>query len=240
VLAAVGEADSPAQYRAVDAADVVLSALGVPFTRLQITIYSEGADNINAAMSRHGVRRLVVVSSGATEPHHHANGGFLLNRQLQPLVTATIGKTTYTDMRRMEDLVRSSDLEWMIMRPSGIRRARHNYVRAARGSSARHPHQPRRPCGQPVLHHVGRRSRPCNRTQVGVERTRCLRTPVSRAERPARRPNAACGRRTPRPRLVPTLAGGRRPPDGRVFPGYTVSEVLAPCPAWQRPPPPAG
>ena len=44
----------------------------------------------------------------------------LLNRVLQPLVTATIGKTTYADMRRMEDLVRGSDLEWTIMRPSGL------------------------------------------------------------------------------------------------------------------------
>ena len=38
----------------------------------------------------------------------------------RPLVTATIGKTTYADMRRMEDLVRRSDLEWTIMRPSGL------------------------------------------------------------------------------------------------------------------------
>ncbi len=112
--------DAPAVARAVEGADVVLSALGVPFTRKQITIYSLGADNIIAAMSRHGVKRLIVVSSSATEPHHHADGGFVLNRVFQPLVTATIGKTTYADMRRMEDLVRGSDLEWTIMRPSGL------------------------------------------------------------------------------------------------------------------------
>ena len=112
--------DAPAVDRAVDGADVVLSALGVPFVRKQITVYSGGVGNIIAAMSRHGVRRLVVVSSSATEPHRHANGGFLLNRVFQPLVTATIGKTTYADMRRMEDLVRGSDLEWTIMRPSGL------------------------------------------------------------------------------------------------------------------------
>jgi nucleoside-diphosphate-sugar epimerase len=112
--------DAPAVDRAVDGADVVLSALGVPFARKQITVYSEGVGNIIAAMSRHRVKRLVVVSSSATEPHHHADGGFLLNRVLQPLVTATIGKTTYADMRRMEDLVRGSDLEWTIMRPSGL------------------------------------------------------------------------------------------------------------------------
>lgn len=112
--------DAPAVDRAVEGADAVLSALGVPFTRKQITIYSQGVGNIVAAMSRHGVKRLVVVSSSATEPHHHADGGFLLNRVLQPLITATIGKTIYADMRRMEDLVRGSDLEWTIMRPSGL------------------------------------------------------------------------------------------------------------------------
>jgi len=112
--------DAPAVDRAVAGADVVLSALGVPFTRKQVTIYSEGAGNILAAMSRHGVKRLVVVSSSATEPHPHAEGGIVLNRVFQPLVTATIGKTTYADMRRMEDLVRGSDLEWTIMRPSGL------------------------------------------------------------------------------------------------------------------------
>jgi hypothetical protein len=43
-----------------------------------------------------------------------------MNRVLQPLITATIGKTTYSDMRAMEELVRGSDLEWTIMRPSGL------------------------------------------------------------------------------------------------------------------------
>jgi putative NADH-flavin reductase len=112
--------DAPAVDRAVEGADVVLSALGVPFTRKPITLYSQGVASIIAAMSRHGIKRLIVVSSSATEPHHHADGGFALNRVFQPLVTATIGKTTYADMRRMEDLVHASDLEWTIMRPSGL------------------------------------------------------------------------------------------------------------------------
>jgi putative NADH-flavin reductase len=112
--------DAEAVDRAVQGAEVVLSVLGVPFTRKPVTIYSAGTANIAAAMSRHGLKRLVVVSSSATEPHHHADGGFLLNRVIQPLVTATIGKTTYRDMRRMEELLRGSDLEWTIMRPSGL------------------------------------------------------------------------------------------------------------------------
>ncbi|KLL09705.1 NAD(P)-dependent oxidoreductase [Protofrankia coriariae] len=112
--------DARAVDRAVEGADVVLSALGVPFTRKPVTIYSDGIRNITAAMARHGVKRVVVVSSSAAEPHHHADGGFLLNRVFQPLITATIGKTTYADMRRMEEFLRGGDLDWTIMRPSGL------------------------------------------------------------------------------------------------------------------------
>ena len=81
--------DGQAIDRAVHGADVVLSALGVPFTRKPVSIYSDGIRNIIAAMSRHGVERVVVVTSTATEPHHQADGGFLLNWVLQPLVSAT-------------------------------------------------------------------------------------------------------------------------------------------------------
>lgn len=112
--------DELAVDRAIEGAEAVLSALGVPFTRKPITVYSAGAHAMIGAMQRRAVRRLVVVSSSATEPHHHAEGGFLLNRVMQPLVTATIGKTTYRDMREMEALVRASGLEWTIMRPSGL------------------------------------------------------------------------------------------------------------------------
>ncbi|MGX7678899.1 NAD(P)-dependent oxidoreductase [Jatrophihabitans sp. DSM 45814] len=112
--------DAAAVDRAVEGADVVLSSLGVPFTRKPISVYSDGVSNIIAAMSQQGVKRLVVVSSSATEPHRHAEGSFLLNRVLQPMLTATIGKSTYDDMRRMEAIVRASDLKWTIMRPSGL------------------------------------------------------------------------------------------------------------------------
>ncbi|MCK9900390.1 NAD-dependent epimerase [Parafrankia colletiae] len=112
--------DRPAVDRAVKGADAVLSTLGVPFTRRPVDVYSAGIHTIDAAMRRHGVRRLVAVSSSATEPHHHADGGFLMNRILQPVLTATIGRTTYADMRRMEEFARASDLDWTIMRPSGL------------------------------------------------------------------------------------------------------------------------
>jgi hypothetical protein len=43
-----------------------------------------------------------------------------VNRVVQPLVTATIGRTTYGDMRNMEAHLRSSDLHWTVMRPGGL------------------------------------------------------------------------------------------------------------------------
>src|SRR3954468_16000602 len=112
--------DRPATPRAVAGADVVLSALGVPFTRKPITVYSDGVESIAAAMRRHDVSRLVVVSSSATEATRHADGGFLLHRVVQPLVTATIGRTTYADMAAMERYLRASDLAWTVLRPGGL------------------------------------------------------------------------------------------------------------------------
>jgi putative NADH-flavin reductase len=112
--------DADAVDRTVRGADAVLSSLGVPFTRKPVTVYSAGIAAIIRAMSRHGVKRVIAVSSSATEPSHHAEGGFLLNRVIQPLVTATIGRTTYVDMRRMEQLLAASDLDWTVMRPSGL------------------------------------------------------------------------------------------------------------------------
>lgn len=109
---------------AVDAAvaerDAVLSTLGVPAGKEPISTYSQGVANIAAAMKRHRVRRLAVVSSSGVDPHPYSDGGFLFNRLLLPYVTRVLGKTLYDDMRRMETLVRAGDLDWTIVRPSGL------------------------------------------------------------------------------------------------------------------------
>lgn len=113
-------ADQTATARAIEGADVVLSSVGVPFTRRPITVYSTAASTILAGMVRHGVKRLALVSSTAVEPHAHAEGGFMLNRVMQPLISKTIGKTTYSDMRVMERIVRESGVDWTIIRSSGL------------------------------------------------------------------------------------------------------------------------
>ena len=106
--------------RAVEGADAVLSALGVPFGKAPVEVYSRGAGHMLDAMKRHGVRRLVVVSSGAVTGADEPTGGILFNRVLQPYVTKRLGRTVYDDMRRMEDLVGGSDADWTILRPSGL------------------------------------------------------------------------------------------------------------------------
>jgi putative NADH-flavin reductase len=112
--------DGAAVTRAVEGSEAVLSTLGVPFTRRPVSIYSAGAVTMAAAMARHAITRLVVVSSAGTEPHHHQGAGFLMNRVMQPLVTATIGKTTYADMRAMEAYLQRTELDWTVVRPSGL------------------------------------------------------------------------------------------------------------------------
>jgi nucleoside-diphosphate-sugar epimerase len=101
-------------------ADAVVSTLGVPFSTRPIDTYSVGVRNIVDAMRSTGVRRLVVVSS--TGAYHYPNriDTPMSLRLFEPVITRTIGKTTYDDQRRMEDIVRASGLDWTIVRPSGL------------------------------------------------------------------------------------------------------------------------
>lgn len=109
--------------QAVAGQDAVLSTIGVPFSGKPITVYSVGVEHIMQAMRRFGVRRLVCVSSSATDPDvrfHDTQGGFFFERVLKPFIIFVIGRTLYVDMRKMEIEIMSSDLDWTIIRPSGL------------------------------------------------------------------------------------------------------------------------
>lgn len=120
VVAQADVRDGGAVARAVEGSDAVLSSLGVPFTRRPVTVYSAGVSAITRAMSRLGVDRIVVVSSSAVAPHHHADGGFILNRVVQPVMARTIGKSTYADLRAMEGILRASGVDWTVVRAAGL------------------------------------------------------------------------------------------------------------------------
>src|SRR3984893_14104681 len=89
---------------AIDGTDAVLSALGVPFAKTPVTVYSDGAANIIAGMHAAGIKRLVCVTSSAVAPHPEPLGGFIFEKVMQPYVVNRLGKTVYDDMRRMEAL----------------------------------------------------------------------------------------------------------------------------------------
>jgi nucleoside-diphosphate-sugar epimerase len=119
-VAGADVSDSAALGDIVAGADAVLSTLGVPFTREAVDTYSVGTANIVGAMRLTGVRRLVVVSSTALDHYQGRTGTPFTLRLVEPIVTKTIGKTLYDDMRRMEAIVRDSGLDWTIVRPSGL------------------------------------------------------------------------------------------------------------------------
>jgi nucleoside-diphosphate-sugar epimerase len=112
--------DADAVADVIAGADAVLSTLGVPFTREHVDTYSVGTRNIVAAMRTVGARRLVVVSSAAVDQYPGRTGAPFAIRLVEPVITRTIGKTVYDDMRRMETIVRESSLDWTIVRPSGL------------------------------------------------------------------------------------------------------------------------
>jgi putative NADH-flavin reductase len=112
--------DTDAVLDAVADADAVVSTLGVPFTREPVNTYSKGTANITAAMRSSGVTRLVVVSSTGAYPAPGRTGAPFALRLFEPIITKTIGKTVYDDIRLMESVVRESDLDWTIVRPSGL------------------------------------------------------------------------------------------------------------------------
>jgi putative NADH-flavin reductase len=112
--------DATSVQETVAGNEAVLSTLGTPYSRKPISLFSQGTAQIIDAMHQHGLRRLVCVSSSATFPERNSEGGFFFERMLQPLVINVLGRTLYEDLQRMETLVTTSDLEWVIARPSGL------------------------------------------------------------------------------------------------------------------------
>ncbi|MEU5534606.1 NAD(P)H-binding protein [Streptomyces sp. NPDC020362] len=118
--------DRAAVERAVAGQDAVVSILGVPYGRQPVTVLSRGITHITDAMAVHGVKRLVTVTSRLLAVHTNRAAGekpplerFMYRRVIYPFLT-TLGRTLYDDMVRMEQIVRATDLDWTIVRPSAL------------------------------------------------------------------------------------------------------------------------
>jgi putative NADH-flavin reductase len=96
----------------VAGADAVISAIG-PRGGGPTTVSHDSATAIIAAMHATGARRLVTISGSIVTD----DGDDLLLRLVKPLVRRTQLRHVCADMRRAEEEVRHSGLEWTIMRP---------------------------------------------------------------------------------------------------------------------------
>ncbi|MGC2210503.1 MAG: NAD(P)H-binding protein [Candidatus Korobacteraceae bacterium] len=106
--------DQESVTKTVLGTDAVLSCLGQRNLWKNTRAVSDGTRMLMAVMRQHGVRRLVLESAfGAGESLAYAN---LIAR----LVFATLLRAPYEDKNLMEPEVKSSGLEWTILRPTRL------------------------------------------------------------------------------------------------------------------------
>lgn len=97
-----------------EGAEAIVCCVGVASpmaARKGTTVYSVGTRNIVDAMQKARARRLIVVSSAGVAPRKGAPIFYKL------IVKPYFLEPSYQDMRLMEAFLRSSDVEWTIVRP---------------------------------------------------------------------------------------------------------------------------
>jgi putative NADH-flavin reductase len=97
---------------AVTGADAVLSALGPP-GRAPTSILSDSTPSIITAMDKVGATRLITISGSMVDD----TGDGPLLRYIGKPMTRRILRNACADMRRAEDAIHASDLDWTIVRP---------------------------------------------------------------------------------------------------------------------------
>ena len=107
-----GDVLDPSSLRtAVEGREAVICALGTQSPRGASTLLQEGTRNLVFAMDHAGVRRLVCVTLLGTDTSR-ANASFIYRqvilRALAPMLP---------DKQAQEDVVRSSELDWTLVRP---------------------------------------------------------------------------------------------------------------------------
>ena len=93
--------------------DAIVSALGVSH-RNPTSVYSDGTSYMMKAMHATGVRRLICLSSAGLEIPADTP---MLQRLVIRHFIQKIYKHAYEDMERMEAKVRTSGLDWTVIRP---------------------------------------------------------------------------------------------------------------------------
>lgn len=100
---------------AVTGQDAVVSSLGSGLSRRPMTMLSEGTRHLAEAMKGAGVRRLICITGiGAGDSKGH--GGFVYDNIIQPLLLDEV----YKDKTRQEEVVKTSGLDWTLVRPGQL------------------------------------------------------------------------------------------------------------------------
>jgi len=107
--------DPAAISPAVDGADAVTTAVG-PGTGAS-TLRQDSTRSIIRAMQKTGTRRLLMVSGSVVADEGESPFTRYL---LKPLVRRTFLRHVYADMRRAEDEIHDSSLDWTIIRPPAL------------------------------------------------------------------------------------------------------------------------
>jgi putative NADH-flavin reductase len=106
--------DEAAVTEVIAGADAVLSALG-PRGAKAPGLLAGAASNTVSAMQKTGARRLICVSAAGA----FITGDPNMNR-LVKLVLPRIFAKPFADVRRMEDVIRQSDLDWTLVRATRL------------------------------------------------------------------------------------------------------------------------
>jgi putative NADH-flavin reductase len=96
----------------VNGQDAICVCIGIPPTRKLVTVFSIGTQNVINAIGQESSQKLIVITGiGAGESKGH--GGFLYDKVFNPLLL----KTIYADKDLSESTLKSSHVNWMIIRP---------------------------------------------------------------------------------------------------------------------------
>src|SRR5512142_2485770 len=101
---------------AIDGADAVLSAVG-PRGTGPTTVIQDSVRSIIEAMQKTGTRRLLEVSGSVVADEGESP---YLRYLLKPVARRTFLRHVCADMRRGEDQIRASNLDWTIIRPPAL------------------------------------------------------------------------------------------------------------------------
>jgi len=114
-----GDIHQPATFeKHLQEADLTISAIGVSgatfFNDKPTTLYSEGNASLVSAMQRMGARRAFFISASAVEisPVLPAFVRFVARNVIQKLL-----RHMYADLRKMESIIKATNLDWTIIRP---------------------------------------------------------------------------------------------------------------------------